>query len=160
MDITTRVIAQSKVNDDISTGLARYAQVTSINIDGANNGKITVNGRIALMSPTGICMQIESTWEFIRYDRAVTYKDQWVIDTAATYYIAGEDMGGGVLAEGGELKTPESGHFEQVVDKTENLKYSALEQSAIGQGIKQMLGMDLAGAIVGNLWVENNLKQL
>lgn len=41
-----------------------------------------------------------------------------------------------------------------------NNKYTALEESAIGLGIKQMLGLDLSGAISNGIWVEESLKQL
>jgi len=171
MDNTTRIIAQAKVNDDIASGLERYSQVTSLNIDGENNGLITVKGRTVLLSPTGKCMHIESHWSFDRYDRAETKKDAWVVDTAATYYEAGEtivpavmdgetEVTPAIIAVGGELKTNEDGHWEFVTDKPANNKYTALEQSAIGQGIKQMLGLDLAGAIVSGEWVKNNLVQL
>ena len=159
MDITTRVIAEAKVNDDLTTGLARYSQVTDINISGENNGTITVKGRIALLSPTGKCMYIENKWEFVRFDRSAVYKDLWVIDSPVTYYEPGEPMADGNLAQGGEIKTPEVGHFENVLDKPANLKYTLLEQSGIGLGIKQMLGLDLAGAIVNDVWVPANLMQ-
>jgi hypothetical protein len=166
MDTTTRVIAQAKVNDDIATGLERFAQVTSLNIDGDNNGLITVKGRIALLSPTGICMNVESQWSFTRHDKAATYQDVWVVDTAAEYFTIGEDMGGGVLAETeGIVKVAEVGHYESQELTPVNNKYTMLEQSAIGQGIKQMLGLDLLGngttpgAIVNGVFVKENLKQ-
>lgn len=161
MDTTTRIIAQAKIANDATTGLERFAQVTSLNINGENNGLITAKGRIVLLSSTGVAMHIESNWEFVRHDRAAIYGDVKVVDTPATYYTIGEDMGGGVLAETGlEIKTPEVSHYESQVVSAANNKYTMLEQSAIGQGIKQMLGLDLSGAIVNGLWVEGNLRQL
>lgn len=160
MDNNTRIIAQAKVNTDVTTGLDRYSQVTALNIDGSDNGRITVYGRIVLLAPTGVCMEIESQWSFVRYDRPATFADVLVVDAEATYYVAGEDMGGGVLAIGGELKTAEVSHYVSQQVKPANNKYTALEESAIGLGIKQMLGLDLSGAISGGLWVEESLKQL
>lgn len=159
MDTTTRIIAQAKINNDTFTALQRYAQVTSIIIDGANNGTITVKGRVALLSPTLQCMHIESQWEFTRRDRPAIFSDVKVVDSPAEYWNAGEDMGGGVLAQGGELKVAEVFHYEHLETSPANLKYTALEASAIGQGIKQMLGLDLSGAIIDSEWIENNLKQ-
>ena len=165
MDTTTRVIAQAKVNNDTNTGLQRYAQVTSVLIDGANNGTITVKGRVALLSPTLQCMHVESQWEFTRVDRPAVFTDVKIIDSPAVYWEAGEDMGGGVLATGTEIKTPEVSRYENQETLPANNKYTALEQSAIGQGIKAMLGLDLVGngsnpgAIVDNQWVVTNLKQ-
>lgn len=40
------------------------------------------------------------------YDSPDIYYSTREIKTPATYYVAGEDMGGGVLAVGGEVKTP------------------------------------------------------
>lgn len=161
MDTTTRIIAQAKVNNDTATGLERFAQVTSLNIDGDNNGLITVKGRIVLLSPTGICMNVESLWSFTRQDKAATYQDVWVVDTPAEYYALNEDMGGGILAETENIvKVAEVGHYESQEVTPINNKYTMLEQSAIGQGIKAMLGVDLEGAIVSNVFVKENLKQL
>jgi hypothetical protein len=171
MDITTRIIAQRKVNTDTKTGLDRYSQVTSLNIDGENNGLITVKGRIVLLSSTGVCMLVESQWSFTRYDKAATTQDVPVVDTPATYYEAGEtitpaimdgetEITPAVLAVGGELKTAEVSHTENQVVTPENNKYTQLEQSPIGQGIKQMLGLDLDGAIVNEVWISANLNQL
>lgn len=170
MDTTTRVIAQAKVNNDAATGLERFAQVTSLNIDGENNGLITVKGRIALLSSTGVCMNVESQWSFTRYDKAAGYHDVWVVDTATQYYVADEvitpavmdgeiEITPAVLAVGGELKAAEVGHYESQILTPVNNKYTALEQSAIGQGIKQMLGLDLSGAIVSSVFVKENLIQ-
>lgn len=160
MDKTTRIIQQKKINTDEATGLDRYAQITKLTIDGENNGLITIHGRNALVSPTGKTMHIESLWSFVRYDKPAIFSDIKVIDSPATYYVAEEDMGNGVLAQGGELKTQEIYHYESQETHPANLKYSMLEQSPIGLGIKQMLGIDLDGAIVNSTWVENNLKQL
>lgn len=159
MDTTTRVIAQAKINNDAATALQRYAQVTSVFIDGTNNGTITVKGRVVLLSPTLQCMHIESQWEFTRVDRAAVFTDVKIIDSPAEYWNAGEDMGGGVLATGTEIKVAELFHYQSQETLPANNKYTALEQSAIGQGIKQMLGLDLSGAIVDGEWVVTNLKQ-
>jgi hypothetical protein len=165
MDTTTRVIAQAKINNDPATALQRYAQVTSVFIDGANNGTITVKGRVVLLSPTLQCMHVESQWEFTRKDRPAIFSDVKVIDTPAEYWNAGEDMGGGVLAVGGEIKVAELFHYDHIETSPANLKYTALEQSAIGQGIKAMLGLDLVGngttpgAIVDGEWIVTNLQQ-
>lgn len=158
MDTTTRVISQKKVNTDSKTGLDRYSQVTSLNIDGDNNGLITVKGRIALLSSTGVCMLIENKWEYTRYDKPAVMADVLVEDAPATYYTAGEDMGNDVFATGGELKTPAVTHLESQVVTPENNKYTALEQNPLGQGIKQMLGLDLEGAIVDGIWTPANLN--
>lgn len=171
MDTTTRIIAQKKVNTDAATGLDRYSQVTSLSIDGDSNGLITVKGRIALLSATGICMLVESQWGFTRYDKPATTQDVLVVDTPAEYYVEGEEivpavMDGeteitpAVLAVGGELKVAEVSHYENQQVTPENNKYTQLEQSPIGQGIKQMLGLDLDGAIDNGIWVVANLKQL
>lgn len=161
MDTTTRIISQKKVNTDTATGLDRYSQVTSLNIDGDNNGLITVKGRIALLSSTGVCMLIENRWEYTRYDKPATFADVWIVDSPVEYYALGEDMGGGVLAESENIiKVAEVGHFESQIVTPANDKYTALEQNPIGQGIKQMLGIDLDGAIVSETWVPANLIQL
>lgn len=161
MDITTRIIAEVKINSDLKTGLDRYAQVTSLHIDGANNGLITVKGRNVLVSATGVAMHIEKTWEFTRMDTPESSNQVKVVDTPAVYYLVGEEMGNGLFANGGELKTEETWHFETQILKAANLKYSMLEASPIGLGIKQMLiAHDLNGAIVNGEWVEANLKQM
>ena len=159
-ETTTRIIAQAKINTDTTTGLDRYSQVTALNIDGADNGRITVYGRVVLLAPTGVCMQIESQWSFVRFDKPAKFEDVKVIDIPATYYVVGEDMGGGLLALGGEVKTAEVSHYTSQEVSVANNKYTMLEQSAVGLGIKQMLGLDLTGAIVNNIWVEDKLKQL
>lgn len=160
METNTRIIAQAKVNTDVTTGLDRYSQVTALTIDGADNGRITVYGRVVLLSPTGVCMQIENQWSFVRFDKPAKFEDVKVVDTPATYYTVGENMGGGLLAVGGEIKTAEVFHYESQQVSAANNKYTMLEESAIGLGIKQMLGLDLTGAIDNGVWVENNLKQL
>jgi hypothetical protein len=161
MDTTTRIISQKKVNTDTATGLDRYSQITSLNIDGDNNGLITVKGRIALLSSTGVCMLVENKWEYTRYDKPATFADQKVIDTPAEYYALGEDMGGGILAESEDIvKVAEVSHYEQVQVTPANNKYAALEQNPLGQGIKQMLGIDLEAAIVNGVWTPANLNQL
>jgi hypothetical protein len=171
MDTTTRIISQEKINTDSKTGLDRYSQVTSLNIDGDNNGLITVKGRIALLSATGVCMLVESLWEYTRSDKPATTEDVLVVDEPATYYTEGEilvpavmdgetELTPAILAIGGELKTAEVSHYENKIVTPENNKYTALEQSQLGQGIKQMLAIDLQGAIINNIWTPINLKQL
>lgn len=159
MDTTTRVIQQKKINTDQSTGLDRYAQVICLNIDGANHGLITVKGRNVLVSPTGKTVVIESYWEFTRTDRPEVYGDVKVIDSPEVLWNEGEDMGNGAIATGTEIKEAEVSHLESQVVKAANPKYTLLEQSPIGLGIKQMLELDLTGAIVNEVWVETNLKQ-
>lgn len=158
MNTTTRIISQRKVNTDSNTGLDRYSQVTGFSVTGKNNGLITVEGRIALVSPTNVCMVIESEWSYTRYDKAAVMQDVLVEVTPAVLYVAGEDMGDGIVATGGEVKTPAVTRLESQVVTPENNKYTALEQNAIGQGIKQMFGLDLEGAIDNGVWVPTNLN--
>lgn len=160
MDTTTRVFKRSKINTDAKTGLDRYAEIIDIIMTGQDGGKVTIKGRVALLSPTLVCVEVESQFEFVRYDRPATTKDVKVIDTPATYYTAGEDMGGGTLAVGGELKTEEVFHYETVEDLPANNKFTYLEESPVGQGIKYMLGLDLANGIIDGNWVPTNLVQL
>jgi hypothetical protein len=160
MDTTTRIIQQKKINIDTNTGLDRYAQVTCVKIDGENNGLITVGGRVVLLSPTAKTMFVESKWSFERYDKAAVFTDVKVIDDPETYYVQGEDMGNGYIATGGELKTAETFHYEAQQVTPANNKYTELEQSPIGQGIKQMLEGDLLGAIVNDVWTPANLNML
>lgn len=160
MDMTTRVFKRQLINTDTVTGLDRYAEIIDIIMTGKDGGMITIKGRVSLLSPNLQCVEIESEFEFKRYDKPAVTADVLIEDTPATYYVMGEDMGDGVVATGGELKTPAVTHYENQVVTPANNKFTLLEQSPVGQGIKQMLSMDLAGAIVDDLWVPNNLNML
>lgn len=160
MDITTRVFKRQLINTDTVTGLDRYAEIIDIIMTGKDGGMITIKGRVALLSPNLQCVEVESEFEFKRYDKPAVTADVLVEDTPATYYTQGEDMGNDVVATGGELKTPAVTHLENQVVTPANNKFTLLEESPVGQGIKQMLSADLAGAIVDNLWVPSNLNML
>jgi len=159
MDNTTRVFKRQLISTDTATGLDRYAEIIDIIMTGANGGLVKIKGRVALLSPTLQCMFVESEFEFDRFDRAATYHDVYVVDTVATYYEADEDMGGGILAIGGELKTAEVGHYESQVLSAANNKFTYLEESPVGQGIKYMLGLDLENGITDGEWNPANLLQ-
>lgn len=158
MDITTRVFKRQLINNDTVTGLDRYAEIIDIIMTGKDGGMITIKGRVALLSPNLQCVEIESEFEFKRYDKPAVTADVLIEDTPATYYTTGEDMGNGVIATGGELKTPAVTHYESQIISPANNKFTALEQSPVGQGIKLMLEGDLAGAIDNGLWVPSNLN--
>lgn len=147
MDTTTRIISQEKVNTDSNTGLDRYSQVTGFSVKGENNGLITVEGRIALLSATDVCMLVESQWSYTRYDKAAVTGDVWIVDSPA-------------IIVNDEIVTPEVGHYENQEITPANNKYTQLDQSPIGQGIKQMFGLDLQGAIDNGVWIPTNLNML
>ena len=147
MDTTTRVFKRQLINTDTVTGLDRYAEIIDIIMTGKDGGMITIKGRVALLSPTLQCMEVESEFEFKRYDKPEQRMDQWIVDSPAV--IVNE-----------EIVTPEVGHYESQVILPANNKFTYLEQSPIGQGIKQMLGMDLAEAIVDGVWTPANLNML
>lgn len=161
MDITTRVFKRQLINTDTVTGLDRYAEIIDIIMTGKDGGLITIKGRVALLSPNLQCVFVESNFEFKRYDKAEVKQDVWVVDTPTVYYTIGEDMGDGILATTGlEIKTQETGHYDSNIITPANLKFTMLEQSPIGVGIKQMLAMDLNNAIVNGEWVLANLEML
>lgn len=147
MDTTTRVFKRQKINTDTKTGLDRYAEIIDIIMTGKDGGMITIKGRVALLSPNLQCVEIESEFEFKRYDKPEVRQDVWIIDSPAV--IVNE-----------EIITPEVGHFESQVVTAANNKFTYLEESPVGQGIKLMLGADLAGAIVNETWVVTNLNML
>lgn len=172
MENTTRVFKRQLINTDTATGLDRYAEIIDVIMTGANGGLVKIKGRVALLSPTLKCMFVESEFEFDRFDRAATYKDEVVEVTPATYYIAGEviteavlDVDGvtilipEVIAIGGELKTNAVTEMQSVLDKPANNKFTFLEESPVGQGIKYMLGLDLASGITDGNWNPANLLQ-
>jgi hypothetical protein len=147
MDITTRVFKRQLINTDTVTGLDRYAEIIDIIMTGKDGGMITIKGRVALLSPNLQCVEVESEFEFKRYDKPAVTADVLVVDSPA-------------IIVNDEIVTPEVGHYESQVVTAANNKFTYLEQSPIGLGIKQMLGADLAGAIVDELWVPANLNML
>lgn len=147
MDTTTRVFKRQKINTDTTTGLDRYAEIIDIIMTGKDGGMITIKGRVALLAPNFQCMYIENEFEFKRYDRPEIRKDVWVVDSPA-------------VIVNDEIITPEVGHWTSEVDVPANNKFTYLEESPVGQGIKQMLSMDLAGAIVDGTWVVTNLNMV
>ena len=130
-----RVIVQKLIGTDSETGLDRYVQIFKVNIDGEYS-IITVYYRVGLLTPTGLMIKEESRDSYTRYDRHATYKDIEVEITPAVYYEVDEDMGGGELSDGSQIKTPAITEFQTVEDKPDKLKYTELEESPIGQGIK------------------------
>ena len=63
MDTTTRVFKRQLINTDTVTGLDRYAEIIDIIMTGKDGGMITIKGRVALLSPTLQCMEVESEFE-------------------------------------------------------------------------------------------------
>ena len=147
MDITTRVFKRQLINTDTVTGLDRYAEIIDIIMTGSYGGVITIKGRVALLSPNLQCVEVESEFEFKRYDKPAVTSDVWIVDSPA-------------VIVNDEIVTPEVGHYENQVITPANNKFTLLEQSPVGQGIKQMLSADLVGAIDNGLWVPNNLNML
>jgi len=171
MDTTTRIITREKISTDTKTGLDLFAETTSLSINGENNGLITVGGRLAILSPTLVCVEIVSLFTYIRYDRAETKKEELQIIVPEVLYVADEIMVPAVLNEFDEVITPAvlaiGGEIKQnsvtqtilVTDKPANNKYSQLADSILGKGIEQMLHADLVNAIAGGVFNSLSLVQ-
>jgi hypothetical protein len=125
-----RILQEKKIEADSITGLDRYIQIYRVDIDGSIN-TITIYYQINLLSPTKIIMKTESENSFTRFDRLETYKDIAIEVTPSVY------------DENNTLVTAATFEIKTVVDRPANLKFTQLETSAVGQGIKQILRLDL-----------------
>jgi len=74
------------------------------------------------------------------YDAPAVYYTGNEIKTDATFYAEGEDMGGGVLANGGEVKTPPVYYLNTDIKTAEKVVFSHWKNFTI---LQQFVGLTL-----------------